>query len=139
MTSKEMITISLWHEKQAEKFERKARALFSQEEKKRANLCKDGPATVELKNIAYTFLMKYINEPYIFRHHLDLLKEGARPSTETIFFKSATFEQNILFGSDEPYWNMFFASWWYKKNWSKLVDEFIEYKMNSSNFKVVED
>lgn len=139
MTSKEMITIALWHEKQAEKFERKAKALFSQEEKKRANLCKDGPATTELKNIAYTFLMKYINEPYIFRYQLNHLKDISRPSTETLFFKSATFEQNILFDSDEPYWNKFFASWWYKKNWSKLVDEFIEYKINSSNFKVVED
>ncbi len=140
MTSKEMITISLWHEKQAEKFERKARALFSQEEKKRANSCKDGPATTELKNIAYSYLLKYFEDnESVTMDYINELKTTSRPCTETLFFKSATFEQNVLFNSDEPYWNMYFASWWFKKNWANLVDEFVEYKINSSDFKVVED
>ena len=138
MTSKEMITISLWHEKQAEKSENRAKALFSQEEKKRANSCKDGPATTELKNIAYSYLLKHFeDDESVTVEYINELKTTNRPCTETLFFKSATFEQNVLFNSGEPYWNMYFASWWFKKNWANLVDEFVEYAQNEEMMFIV--
>lgn len=138
MTSKEMITIALWHEKQAEKSEKSAIALFSQEERARAETCRDGPATTELKNIAYSYLLKHFeDDESVTIDYINELKTTGRPCTETLFFKSATFEQNVLFNSFEPYWNMYFASWWFKKNWPSMVDEFVEYVQNEEMMFIV--
>jgi hypothetical protein len=136
MTAKKILLISNWHEKQAERYQRQFESTFSAEEKIRAKTCKEGCATEMLNSLCFTYLQENI-PGYVTQEQLEFSKIH-RPSTLTLMLQFAPIATRKLFSMNEPYYNMYFASWWIKKNWNKLFDEYIEYALRSNLIKVAE-
>lgn len=111
-TVKEIKTQAEWHEKQSKKLMRTFYAEFSRQEKHRAETCKPGKATKMLSDIAFDYLGLEASSVKT----IDMLKMN-RPSTKTLLKNTSS-----LFYTDRPYYNKYFASWWYKNNWSKIVE-----------------
>ena len=110
-TVKEIKLQSEWYAKQSKKLMRIFRAEFSKQERHRAETCTAGKATKLLSSFAFNYLSLSVNDD---REESILI--SIRPSTETLLKNSGS-----LFSSDKPYYNKYFASWWYKKNWETLV------------------
>ena len=108
-TIKELKQQSLYHLKQSKKLDRKFHAEFSRQEKHRAETCKEGTATIRLGKFAFDYFSSVCEENQNYEHLSTL-----RPSTEVLIW-------NTEFNTDNPFYNKYFASWWYKKNWKLLV------------------
>jgi len=111
-TVKEFKVQADWYLKQSKKAIRTFYTEFSRQEKHRAETCKSGKATRILSDIAFDYLALSINDD----RDIDTLKK-IRPSTETLLKNTGS-----MFKTDKPFYNKYFASWWYKINWSKIVD-----------------
>lgn len=111
-TVKEIKLQAEWHAKQSKKLMRIFRAEFSKQERHRAENCTAGKATALLTNYALEYFHSVDESNQTFEHMSVL-----RPSTQTLIF-------NTEFNTDKPYYNKYFASWWYKKNWINLVRAF---------------
>lgn len=116
VTIKELKTMADWHRKQSEKLSRMFKSEFSRSEKDRVENLKEGKASVTLRVIALSFLS---NHPYTLSCGRDYLVKN-QPCLETLLG-----EIEHPFCTLKPYYNKYFAHWYYKKNWESIVDEFI--------------
>jgi hypothetical protein len=107
------------HNKEFKKQLNKFRSSFSSEERRKAKNCKEGRATIFLRELALAYLNatygKY-NEKY-----LDFYIKN-RPSTLNILFSTYESIKNI-YDSNKSYYNKYFASEWYKLNWHNIIEE----------------
>ena len=108
-TVKEIKQQSLYFLKQSKKLDRKFHAEFSRQEKHRAETCKEGAATIRLGKFAFDYFSSVCAENQNYEHLSTL-----RPSTNVLIW-------NTEFNTEKPFYNKYFASWWYKKNWKLLA------------------
>jgi len=120
LTSKESYNLYTLYKKQAIKSLNRSLAIFSMEEKRRAETCKEGLATQELINLAFRYFNNSYLKDYRKSEYIDMLIK-ARPSTYLL-----TRPTKLFNSTNRPYFNKYFASWWYKKNWKDIVTKWID-------------
>lgn len=115
MTAKEAELKSAYYYKQAIKYGSISDSLFSIEEKQRATTCKEGYATTILHDLAIMWITKYSwNNSTV----EDCIKN--RPNTKRLLKSNNT---GLQFFGNTKYFNIYFASWYYKLNWENIVKE----------------
>ena len=86
---------------------------FSHQERLRVDSCKEGKTTVLLRVKAFMYF-DAIEKQYKTFEHLSV----NRPSTRKLIGEE-------MYNSMVPYFNRYFASWFYKKNWNSLVTDYL--------------
>lgn len=119
LTAKEAKLISDYFAKKSIKFEKMSESLFSQEEKLRVENCKEGDATTTLDFIAINWLNTH-NWTKDSKYKEIFIAQ--RPSTKTLLGSKTIFSTKEL----RKFYNIYFASWYYKKHWNRLVNKWLE-------------
>jgi len=112
-TLKQLKLDAEWNLKQYKKKMKIFRTEFSHQERIRVDTCKEGTTTKLLKTYAFMYF-DAIEKQYKTFEHLSV----NRPSTRKLVGEE-------MYESMVPYFNRYFASWFYKKNWKSLVTDYL--------------